>query len=100
MIGKRIEDSLVAKLCSIELLAVLIEQAEIDERADVRGKRPSGPLIKLQSRFVIATAIVFDGQAEERAGVFAVGLDRPLEEGDHFRRAAAQCRDRGATLVE
>jgi len=100
MIGKRIEDALVTELRPIELLAVFVQQAEIDERSHVRRKGGRCSLIKLQRRVVVAAAIGLDRQAEERAGVLAVNLDGPFKQSNDLGRTSAQRCHRGPALIE
>ena len=66
----------------------------------MRGELSGRALVKLAGVFIVAVAIVFQGQAEERAGVRIIGLDGPLQQRHDFRRIAAQRGNRGGTLVE
>ena len=66
----------------------------------MRGELVGGPLVELAGVAVVAVAIVFEGQAEQGAGVIFVGGDGPLQEGDDFVRVAAQGGDRRGALVQ
>ena len=66
----------------------------------MRRKLVGGPLVQLAGVVVVAVAIVFQGQAEQGAGVVLVGGDGSLQQGDDFVRIAAQGRDRGRALVQ
>ena len=64
------------------------------------GKLRGGPLVQVAGVAVVAVAIVFQCQAEQGAGVAAVGGDGPLQQRDDFARIAAQRRNRRRALVQ
>ncbi len=100
MIGIGVQHALIALGGPFVLFAVLVEQTEVHQRADVRGERRGGPLIEVHGHVVVAVAIVFEGQAEKGAGMVAVGLDGPFVQGDDFQRIAAHGRHGRAALIE
>ena len=62
MFGVDVQDALVALGRLLVLLAVLVEEAQIQQRSDVGGKVAGGPLVELHREVVIAAAIVFQGE--------------------------------------
>jgi hypothetical protein len=72
----------------------------------VGGETAGRPLVEFQGRIVVAAAVVFQGQAEQRPGMVPVGLHRPLVQRDHLARVSAQfldgreCGHGGPALVE
>ncbi len=100
MIREHVEDPLVALPRFFVLLHVFVQHAQVEQRADVRRKLGGGPLVQVAGVTVVAVAIVFQRQAEQRAGVAAVGRDGPLQERDDFARIAAQRRNGRRTLIQ
>ena len=70
------------------------------QRAEVGGEAGDRPLVQIHRRVVVAVAIVFHGQAEQGAGMMAVGLDGPLVERDDFAGVAVQGGDRRRPLIK
>ncbi len=95
-----IEHALVALLGLVELLPVFVQHAQVHQRADKRRKLRHRALVIVERRVVVAVAVVFLGQSEQRARVIAIGFDGALEQGHDFRGAAPQGRDRGAALIQ
>ena len=66
----------------MELAPILVQNAKIQQSANVRGKNRGGVLIKLQGLNIVTTAIVFQGQSEEGSGVGRIGLHGSLVQSD------------------
>ena len=64
------------------------------------GNCVGGPLVQVAGVAVVAVAIVFERQAEQGAGVAAVGGDRSLQQRDDFVRIAAHRRNRRGALIQ
>ncbi len=75
---------------AIQQVVTLIENAQVQQGPDVRRYRGGGLLVKSQCLVVVPPPIVFHGQAEQRAGMGAVGFDCPLVESDDLVRVATQ----------
>ena len=90
VVGIDVQHPLVALGGAVVLLAVLVHQAEVHQRADVGGEAAGGPLVEFHGHVVVAAAVVFQGQAEQGAGVVAVGLDGPLVQGHDFVGISAE----------
>ena len=100
MIRICLQNSLIACQRLIVLNAVFVQHAQIQQRTDVRRIACDRAFIKIDGRIVIAVAIVFHRQSEERAGMLGIRGYGPFEQRDHFRRTALQRRDRGPTLIQ
>ncbi len=98
MVGIDVQHPLVALGGLLVLLAVFVQQAEVQQRADVGRQPVGGPLVQFHGRVVVAAAVVFQRQAEQGAGMVAVGLDGPLVQGHDLLRIAAQGGHRGGAL--
>ena len=79
MIGKHVQNPPVALPRLFVLLHVFVQHAQIQQRADVRGKLGGGLLVQVASVAVVAVTIVLQRQAEQGAGVAAIGGDGPLQ---------------------
>ena len=100
MIREYVEDPPVALPRFFVLLHVFVQHAQVQQRADVRRKLRGRALVQIAGVAIVAVPIVLQRQAEQCAGVTAVGSDRSLQERDRFRRIAAHRRDGRGTLIQ
>ena len=96
----RLQNAIVAAYGSLELIVIFVHHAEIQQSAEVGRKNRGGPLVKLDRLFIVAAAVIFQGQSKESAGVLFIRINRAGIQPDNFVRVRAQDCNRGGALVQ
>ena len=89
MVRKGLEDSAVALLGLRELVAILVQDAEVDQAADARRVALQGLLVAGRCLVVVSEPIVQHSHLKERAGVAGIDGNRPFQGSENVVLRAA-----------
>ncbi len=89
MIRERVDNPLVAVIGPFELQPIFVQNSEIQQGADMSRKASQRAFVILDSRFIVAAAIVFQSQPKERSRMFRINFDGSFIESDDFERISA-----------
>ena len=95
-----LQNALIALLGPVVLLAIFVQHAQVQQRADVGGKLGGRAFVQIECDLVVAAAIVFLGQSKQAPAWFGSDSTARSNRATTSAGIAAEGGDRGAALKQ